>query len=81
MTGMATTTPAHVRPAAALPVPVGRRLALSAACYIGIALLVALTVLTERVLPTGVGVPLLVAGLAMVVAAAHPSLSLTRRGR
>lgn len=86
MTVMATTTHAHPETAGARPpqspwVPVGRRLALSAACYLGIAAMVVLTVLAARVLPTGVGVPLFVLGMAAVVAVAHPAIQLTHRSR
>lgn len=80
MTAMATSTRIHPEtngarrmdhPATAAA-RAGRRVKMAAACYLGIVAMVLATVLAARVLPAGVGVPLFVLGMVLVVVAAHP---------
>jgi hypothetical protein len=89
MTVMATTTPARASVTGAEPAGkprlraarTSRRLRLSAACYAGIVLMIALTLVAARVLPTAAGVALFAAGMAAVVAVAHPAIRVTHRIR
>lgn len=87
MTVMATTTPARPRTPGPrrvdppVPVVASRRLVMVPACYAGIALMIVAVVLAGRVLPAGIGVPLLAVLLAAVVAVAHPRVKFARRTR
>lgn len=86
MTAMATSAPSKPAPVGATRAaiservaPVGRRVALVGACYLGMALIVALTVLAAHVLPAGVGLPVFMAAMIALVVLLHPTVRVTRR--
>ena len=59
--------------------PARRRFVLAGACYLGMALIVALTVLAARVMSPGVGVPVFFLAMVTIVALLHPAIRVTRR--
>jgi hypothetical protein len=58
-----------------------RRVKMAVACYLGIVVMIALALAASTVLPAGVGVPLFVLGMGLVVALAHPTIRVARRIR
>lgn len=67
--------PRPERPAAAAP---GRRAVMAASCYVGLAMIVALTVLLSRCAPTPVAVGVFLVGAVALVAVFHPRVTLRR---
>lgn len=86
---MTATLPARNRATGARPAesPAARkawrlgRIKMVAACYLGLSLLVTLSVIASRVWPSGAVAPLFILGMVGLIAAFHPRVRVTARGQ